>query len=95
LQRENSFTIHATSTLKETKNDAPKLPAGSMLNQKTNEDFNKKSPTLQTRTNKKGKENHNFRILKRMNPNLQCQVIQSKEAGNKNHQIKVREANRL
>jgi hypothetical protein len=30
--------------LKETKNDAPKIPAGSSMDQKTNEDFNKKKP---------------------------------------------------
>ncbi len=30
--------------MKETKKNSPKVPAGSMIDQKTNEDFNKKKP---------------------------------------------------
>jgi len=44
LHGENSFTIHGATNLKPTTNNAPKLPAGSMLNQKTNEDYNKIKP---------------------------------------------------
>jgi hypothetical protein len=61
--------------LKETKNDAPKIPAGNSMDQKTNEDFNKKKPDPTDPNQQKGQ--HQRPILMRMAPNLPCQDIQA------------------